>query len=188
MTHGAKILYWPGRGKSPDVLSSFLSALRDDSVSVDIFPFEYDTGQPPFRKDSAWSSWIGSNPRDWWIGISLGASLAYMMAALLEINMRPKRLTLINPFQSRKILSVEKNFSLQNQWDFSPISHNLIIEEVDMVISVNDEKIPAYHGIKLLDNIICDKKNLILIEAGHCIDNHSAQEILASVLLEGAAL
>ncbi|MDR1250458.1 MAG: hypothetical protein LBK63_14310 [Treponema sp.] len=185
MIQKKKILYWPGMGKNNSVLSHFLSCIENMGTTITFFPLEYDKGEKPFYSGSLWFSWLEKNFYDWWIGISLGASLAYMMASLCEEDIKPNRLTLINPFQSRHELSNEKGFSLENQWDFSPMSKELTIKNIDMVISINDEKIPIHHGIKLLNHITCTHKTLIIVDDYHCIENPSTQEDLANILTSG---
>jgi len=177
------ILFWPGRGKDPNVLAYFLSLLKAQGYNVITIPFEYDTGISPLSFDSEWKEWCTKNDFSWWIGISLGASLAYTFASLLETR-KPKRLTLINPFMSREILAKEKGFSLKEQWNFSPIEFDLRLKQIDIVTSVMDEKIPMYHSIQLLNKTISNRKNIIFIDDTHQISNVAAQKELAELLID----
>jgi hypothetical protein len=179
------ILFWPGRGKSPDVLTRFLSVLNTNAYTIVTIPFEYDTGIPPFTAHSEWETWCAENNFSWWIGISLGASLAYTFASLLNEANRPERLTLINPFASREILAKEKKFSINDQWNFSPIHYDLNLRKIDMVVSVFDKKIPIYHGISLLNKVVSSRKNLIFVDDNHQIQNEAAQKELAELLIVG---
>lgn len=172
-----KILYWAGRGNDLDVLKSFRTTLRKQGFELEYIDINYDEGiLNPYN----WKQII-QNDSNWWIGISLGASLLYYSLKFAGTN-KPDRITLINPFFSREILAEEKKFDLTNQWNFAPIDHKEQINYLDMVLSVNDTKIPMYHGIKLLNNTICENKQIIFINENHTIDNEKAQEELAKVL------
>jgi hypothetical protein len=175
-------------GKSPDTLVHFLSLLNTNAYTVVPVPFEYDTGIPPFATNSEWGMWCAENNFSWWIGISLGASLAYTFASLLNEIKRPKRLTLINPFASRETLAKEKTFSINGQWNFSPIAYALNLKKIDMVISVFDEKIPIYHGVSLLNKAVSDRKSLIFVDDNHQIQNEAAQKELAELLISGESV
>ena len=173
-----KMLFWPGRGKSAKILQRFL-AFISAFYDISIFPFDYDTGGNPFYSESSWSQWIKNNHFDWWCGISLGASLSYVMASLSS---KPSRITMINPFQSRSILAEEKGFSIENQWDFSLSNYTINVENLDMVLSIYDEKIPIYHGITILNKAQAKFKRLIFIEDTHCIECSENQIELANLL------
>lgn len=131
------LLFWPGMNKSANTLRYFLDYLRE-THDVCIFPFDYDSGNMPFSKDSEWYKWLNLHNKNfsWWCGLSLGASLAFVMASFCP----PERLTMINPFSSRKILSQEKKFNISNQWDFSPVCYYLEVRSAEAVLSVHDEK------------------------------------------------
>ena len=176
------ILFWPGREKNANVLAYFLSILKNIHA-IENVSLEYDRGEAPFAPNSEWVTELKKNNHKWWIGISLGASLAYTFASLLNETDKPERLTLINPFASRSELSKEKGFSMNGQWDFSPINSELYIKRIEIVVSVFDEKIPIYHGISLLYKSTSVTKSLIFIDDKHQIQNESAQKELAYVLL-----
>ena len=172
-----KILYWPGRGQSSDVLKDFRKNLEKKGFKFEFIDIKYDEG---ILNPHTWKQVI-KNDADWWIGISLGASLLYYSINFAGKN-KPSRITLINPFFSREVLSKEKNFDLKNQWKFAPIDYTEKVNNFDMVLSINDTKIPMYHGIKILNNTICDNKQIIFINESHTIDNKNAQDELARAL------
>ena len=171
-----KVLYWPGRGQSLDILKDFRKALEEKGFQLDIINITYDKGR---LSPNSWRQ-VVKNDADWWIGISLGASLLYY--SIKYTNNKPSRITLINPFFSREILSKEKKFSLKNQWNFSVIDYAEKVKRLDMVLSIYDTKIPMYHGIKILNNTISNNKQIIFVNEGHTIDNENAQRELAGVL------
>lgn len=178
-----KILYWPGRGQSLDVLKDFRKNLEKKGFKFEFIDIKYDEG---ILNPYTWKQVI-KNDADWWIGISLGASLLYYSINFADEN-KPSRITLINPFFSREVLSKEKNFDLKNQWKFAPIDYTEKVNNFDMVLSINDTKIPMYHGIKILNNTICDNKQIIFINESHTIDNKNAQNELARALEDNVIL
>lgn len=172
-----KILYWPGRGQNLDILRHFREELNILGYEFENINIIYDKGT---LNPSNWKQVVENNA-DWWIGISLGASLLYYSMQFTEKN-RPNRITLINPFSSRDVLSKERNFNLKNQWNFAPINYKGKVDCLDVVLSTNDTKIPMYHGVKLLNNTISSKKQVIFIDENHTIDDKNAQIELARVL------
>jgi hypothetical protein len=180
------MLFWPGRGKDPDILKSFLSRVHDKGIDIEVIPFNYDAGLPPFSACSEWGEWLREHSVSWWAGISLGASLAWVFASLLDDSVKPQRLTLINPFASRKQLAEERGFSLNGQWDFAPLESKLTISIAEIVISVFDEKIPVQHGIRLLNKIEANVKKVIFVDDNHQIQKSGAQEELAELLFAGS--
>ena len=175
-----KILFWPGRGKSSLILKFFLKKLKSN-FNITIFPFEYDVGDYPFHSKSNWCNWLNKNYFDWWCGISLGASFLLKIVSSCTIN-TPNRMTLINPFYSRIKLAHEKDFSLNGQWNIELNNFTVQYQEVDMVVSMYDEKIPIYHGLHLLNQLKANDKRLVLIEASHQINNEVVQIELAEIL------
>ncbi len=174
-----KILYWPGRGQDLKILRHFREKLEYNGYNFENINIEYDKDSlTPYK----WKQ-IAENKADWWIGISLGASLLYYSLQYVKDENKPSRITLINPFFSRRILSKEKNFNMKNQWDFDPINCKCKIENIDMVLSVYDNKIPMYHGIKLLNNTNSNNKKIIFIDEGHIIENEAAQAELGKALI-----
>lgn len=172
-----RILYWPGMGQQKDILKHLRDELSKENI-IDFIDFDYDKDE---LDPSKWN--ILKNKYDWWIGISLGASLLYYSYNFLKEEYRPKRITIINPFSSRKKLSEERNFDLSNQWNFMPKEQNINIEIIDLISSVYDSKIPMYHGIELLNDTNSKEKNLIFVNGGHTIDDLNAQIELAQILL-----
>lgn len=172
-----KILYWPGRGQDLEILKDFRSSLEEKGFQLDFIDIKYDDG---ILRPNTWEQ-VVQNDAIWWIGISLGASLLYYSMKYTNRN-KPNRITLINPFSSREVLSKEKNFSLKNQWNFAPIDYAEKVNNLDLVLSINDTRIPMYHGVKILNNTICDNKQIIFINESHTIDNKNAQIELARAL------
>lgn len=172
-----KILYWPGRGQDLEILKDFRSTLEEKGFQLDFIDIKYDEG---ILSPNTWKQ-VVQNDAIWWIGISLGASLLYYSMKYTNRN-KPSRITLINPFSSREVLSKEKNFNLENQWNFAPIDYAEKVNNLDLVLSINDTRIPMYHGVKILNNTICDNKQIIFINESHTIDNKNAQIELARAL------
>lgn len=154
-----KILYWPGMGQSADILK-YLKTELSKSYQLDIVNFEYDVGN---LEPGKWK--ILNDKFDWWIGISLGASLLYYSYNYVAEAKRPNRLTIINPFSSREKLSIEKGFDLSKQWNFSPKEKNINVNKIELVASVYDFKIPTYHGIELLNNANSTNKRIVFINS-----------------------
>lgn len=178
-----KILFWAGRGQDLKILENFRKQLIKSGFQIDYINIRYDEGELLPNK---WKQ-VLYNDSDWWIGISLGAALVYYSANFAE-GYKPKRITLINPFSSRKILSEEKGFDLSNQWLFSPKDCTLKIDNMDVVLSTYDTKIPMYHGIELLNKTICNNKKIVFVDSNHTIDDINAQIELADILIENESL
>lgn len=173
-----KILYWPEMGQNIDILKYFREEFTNE-YKIEIIDFKYDIGK---LKPQEWN--IIHSKYDWWIGISLGASLAYYSYNYVTEKSRPYRLILINPFSSRKILSNEKNFDMTEQWDFSPKKTEINVEKIDLVSSIFDTKIPIYHGIELLNKANSNDKSIIFVDSNHTIENKEAQIQLANIFME----
>ncbi|MBR0428349.1 MAG: hypothetical protein IJK18_09185 [Clostridia bacterium] len=178
-----KILYWAGRGQDLKILESFRNVLKKEGYEIDYINIEYDTGE---LSPNQWNQ-VVNNDADWWIGISLGASLLYYSINFIKKS-KPSRITLINPFSSRRILSEERGFDLNNQWDFSPKDCKIEVENLELVLSQKDTKIPMYHGIELLNNTICNNKKIIFVNGDHIIDKDEAQVELAKILIKNEIL
>lgn len=175
----SKILYWPGMGQNLEILNQFRKELLKRGNEISIIDFKYDDNK---LEPTKWKI-IEEKKFDWWIGISLGASLLYYSYEFVMDKYKPERITIINPFSSRKTLAKEKKFNLKNQWDFSPINSKMQINTIDLVSSIKDDRIPSHHGFELLNNAIANEKNLILINENHTIDNYDAQIELAKLLI-----
>lgn len=174
-----KILYAPGMGKDLDVLSEFRRTLQNSFGDIEIFQAPYDIGElnpTSFRQ-------VAENACDWWVGLSLGASLLYYSAAFCPKEKLPKRLTVINPFACRKKLATERDFSLAGQWIFTPADVEVRVENFDAVLSLDDASIPICHGIRLLNSVESENRNLIFVKADHRITDRQTQIEVADVLI-----
>ena len=178
-----KILYWAGRGQDLKVLDNFRKELEKKGFEIEYINIKYDIGP---LSPAQWTQ-VTNNDADWWIGISLGASLLYYSMNYIKKN-KPSRITLINPFSSRKILSEEKGFDLDNQWVFSPEDCDIEVDNLDIVLSMNDTKIPMKHGIKLLNKTMSKNKQLVFVEDNHIINDDKIQIELAKILIENNIL
>lgn len=172
------VLYAPGLGYDLLVLQDFRKELLYSEYKIDYVDFKYDDAELCPSNYSCFNN----KRNNWWIGISLGASLLYYCSAF--VNHKPGRLTIINPFSDRKLLSTEKNFSLAGQWNFAPKNVLCEVQTLDLVVSVYDNSVPMYHGIELLNRARAKKKNLIFVNDGHKISNKQIQKELARCLLD----
>ena len=172
-----KILYWPGRGQDIEILKVLRNELSKKYI-IEVVDFKYDVGE---LNPNIWK--ILKNKFDWWIGISLGASLLYYTYNFIEERSRPTRLTIINPFSSRKKLSEEKKFDLSQQWNFSPKQQQIKVDKIELISSVYDSKIPIYHGIELINSTNSKDKKIMFVNSNHTIDNVNAQIELSKILL-----
>lgn len=180
------ILYWPGRGNNPLQLYECLRIMEREGHSVEVMPFRYDVGTNPDNPQSCIYQWAIERTNAgayWWIGLSLGAAIAHIVASVIPIGVRPRRITLINPFADRAQLAKEKNFSLQGQWSLNPVEYKLCVPYVDLVLSLQDDRIPNEHGKRLLPHINAEKVQVIMLNADHAVQCHSIQSDLAKVLL-----
>ena len=149
-------------------------------ISHSIYPLPYDAGvlsPKPFEE------WLNNNQTapSWWIGLSLGASLAWYYAAMIQKEFQPKRLTLVNPFSNRRALAQLKGFSMDNQWDLNLENINIPDSiDVSAVISTNDTKIPLCCKQQLLDKI--PKSSNYFIDADHGLSEKSAQLLMFDLL------
>ena len=73
------------------------------------------------------------------------------------------------------------NFSMDGQWNFS-LSENIgSVKELDMVVSLYDNKIPLHHSIEIMSETIVDSKYLFFVDDDHCISNSDIQIELADL-------
>lgn len=183
------ILYWPGRGNNPLQLSECLRIMEREGHSVEVMPLEYDVGKKPDTPQSCiyqWATKRTSVGAYWWIGLSLGAAVAHIVASVIPLESRPRRITLINPFANRAQLAKEKNFSLAGQWSLNPVDYQLYVPHVDLVLSLQDDRIPNEHGKRLLPKFNAAKVHLITLNADHAVKCRSTQSNLAETLLRNA--
>ncbi len=124
-------------------------------------------------------------PVPWWIGLSLGAAVAHIVAATIPVRSRPRRLTLINPFADRIELSRQRGFSLKDQWPLRPVEPFAAqCMKVDLVLSRFDERIPWSHGVRLQECYRATDVRLLSLEADHALTTPAIQVDLANWLLE----
>lgn len=181
------ILFFPGIHRLENELKYFFTLTKQvKHISHFIYPLPYDVGvlsSKPFEE------WLNKNQAipSWWIGLSLGASLAWYFAATIKEEFLPKRLTLVNPFSNRRELAQFKGFSMENQWDLNlenidiPSSIN-----VSAIISSRDTKIPLFCKQRLLDKI--PKSSQRFIDTDHCLSDKSAQLSMFNYLFDNERL
>ncbi|XME04042.1 hypothetical protein QYZ88_007655 [Lachnospiraceae bacterium C1.1] len=170
------VLYAPGLRQDYVILNAFREQLKSWGYIFNYIDFIYDEGDftPQFY------NCITDNTSEWWIGISLGASVLYYLYNFAAV--KPIRITIINPFSDRKQLSIEKGFDLSNQWNFAPKSAEINVKHIDLVTSVYDKSISMYHGIELLNKAKADTKNVIFVDADHRVSCIKVQKELAKCL------
>lgn len=178
MISNGTILYAPGLGQDYDILYYFREQLKQYGYTFTNIDFSYDKGE----LNPELFNCITNNTSEWWIGISLGASLLYYMynSALIK----PKRITIINPFSDREKLSIEKGFDLSSQWNFAPNRQNIEIEQIDLVSSIYDQSISMYHGVELINKAKAKYKNVIFVDMDHQIRSTIVQTELAKCLYD----
>lgn len=180
------ILFWPGIHRKQDellYLRNILSELNNNQVNI--MQSKYDLGSMPSSKESVFINEIEREPTyKWWIGLSLGAAVAYVSACTVSLDKRPSRLTLINTFHDRLKLSKRMKFSMDKQWPLIPQNSALDSNiHVDLVISDEDKKMPPEFGLKMLESLSTNNVKLIKIKADHQISSPEYQVKLATVLL-----
>lgn len=182
------ILYWPGRGQNPEELSDCLNIFKTNGYFVDVLPYAYDLGDNPVNPESHIYQWAHAKTQGgskWWIGLSLGASIAHIVASILPLTSIPNRITLINPFANRAQLAQEKKFSLKGQWPLKPEDFRSSVPTVDLVVSIDDKKIPVEHANKLMMLFDGENRRFIELDADHAITCRSTQIELSDILLYG---
>jgi len=121
----------------------------------------------------------------WWIGLSLGASVAHIVCSTICEEKRPMRLTLINPFADRVELSAIRGFPMGDQWHLRPDKYALPPETVaDVVLSLRDERIPSEQGLRLHSQWGAQRSRVIWTDADHVISDSNEQQRLAKLLLQ----
>jgi hypothetical protein len=188
MSSTGKLLYWPGRRRHPDELSALLHRLGASGWHPTRLEPVYDHGPPPGDPGYLLPREVGGDPsqsRRWWMGLSLGAAVALILAGHVRPGQRPQRLTLINPFADRGRLAAEIGFEPEHGWDLVPMAHRPHSEIlVDLVLSDSDEKIPRIHSELLREALRPARPRIITIDADHAITAAAAQDRLAGLLLE----
>jgi pimeloyl-ACP methyl ester carboxylesterase len=181
-----EILFWPGIGRKPGELEHLFSLLGTRAFSVSRAEALYDIGPPPPDPASTVYRRLMAAPHSppWWIGLSLGAAVAHVVAATIPASWRPRRLTLINSFADRELLAHTRDIGLEGQWLLRPIDFAPAAEvRIDIVMSVNDERIPPEHSVRLAAALGPDTR-IIRLTADHAISDAQVQRQLARELLE----
>lgn len=181
----ARVLYWPGLKRNPSELEHLWPLLKSAGVTLRWLEPDYDVGPAPGEPDSPVIQWLGQQSMySWWIGLSLGASVAHISAATVAPIRRPRRLTLINPIADRIALSCRNGFSLEQQWRIIPQTIEVPgIVVVDIVVSKFDERVPPEHGRSMLSCYPDSRVRFIELESGHTVDEFSVQRNLSALLL-----
>ncbi len=180
-------MYWPGIHRLPEELNQCFAELQKIGFRVTWMNVPYDKGLTPDQPSSQIQYYIMNQKSavfSWWIGLSLGASVAYIVAATIPVQYQPKRLTLINAFADREKLAQEKGFSLNGQWVIFPSKYTLPSSvEVDFIISKQDDKIPKSQSNSLREVLISNQVRIIELDTDHAINNIEQQQILAKQLV-----
>ncbi len=181
------ILFWPGIRWSETDLRNLFGALRTAKFTINRAEVTYDSGAPPQDAGSGVQKWIGDARHEvpkWWIGLSLGASVAHIAACTVPDRFKPNRLTLINPFANREELSKEAGFDMKEQWQINPIEFNCPSGiHVDLVISRFDNRISPEHSRRLRACFSGADVKTIELDADHRISDEEQQHLLAESLL-----
>lgn len=168
-------------------LDCLLNSLQDAGFAIERMEVEYDSGPPPQDASSEIQRWIRGTPYGvprWWIGLSLGAAVAYVVACTLPECCKPRRLTLINPFANRRELSKQAGFDMGTQWEINPSEFACPPQlRVDLVNSRFDERIPSQHSHRLGTCLAGVDVRMIELNADHRISDEAQQLLLAQVLL-----
>ena len=186
MTKQSRILYWPGMHRnSEELLDTLETVTKQSKSSLHWLKEPYDIGVLPNNRASDIHRFIEKETTfNWWIGLSLGAAVAFIVAASVSKSKRPKRITLINIFHDRKDLAKHKSFSLDDQWPLRPLDFIINSEiKVDLVVSKKDEKIPPSYSLNMMAVLNKYQINLIELDADHQISSLSTQKCLAKLLL-----
>ena len=182
-----RLLYWPGMHSDKSELQFLLESIAVSGVSITQMECPYDIGLSPDNQYSEIYRWLKQSNLywDWWIGLSLGAAVAHIASCIGSINIRPKRISLINPFSDREALSREARFNIQNQWNFKPINYVCSTAiDIDLIISLYDDRISNEHGKQLLKCYPSANIRLTELEADHAISSQIRQHQLAKILLK----
>ena len=174
-----KILYWSGFSCRKDELVYLKTEFENKDYVITKFPYNYDYGNFIPIKWIPLLDW----DFDWWIGLSLGASVMVYSLSFFPKECLPKRITMINPFYSRSELAKENNFNIANQMDFQLNKVIKNIEKVELVSSIEDKKIKMNHGIKVIKNFESSKKCIIFVTSNHGINDSCVQKELAHLLM-----
>jgi hypothetical protein len=181
------ILYWPGIRRSSSELSTVWQELGSAGYQVTWLDVLYDRGAPPDSPSGPVAQWLAQRPRaEWWIGLSLGASVAHIAASTSPLWLRPQRLTLINPIANRKKLAKMRGLTLDQGWPLIAEQFTVHgIQEVDLVLSTLDTQVPPEQGLSLIKCFPKARLHVIELDAGHAIEEVAMQRLLVACLLSG---
>jgi len=172
----------------PSELTRLFSLLRMGGYTVRTIRSPYDQGPLPSLPASHLHREVTNSDAPvstWWIGLSLGASIAHIVASTISPPKKPKRLTLINPFSDRVALSQIKGFELGDQWPIAPCLYDLpSMTFAEIVLSSDDTQIPNDQGMRLHVEWGSMRSRVITIDGDHSLSAIKSQEILAKALLE----
>lgn len=184
LTKNASVLYWPGVRRDPAELALVWEALQLAGLNRIFMDVEYDKGLSPELDYSAFKTFIRSiNASNWWIGLSLGGSVAHVIAAQ-DASIAPQRLTLINPVANRETLSRLANFSLKGLWPLAAENFQVVaVSQVDFVVSKQDRRVPNCHAYRLAECYPNARLRFIELNCDHAISDQSSQKELASLLI-----
>ena len=174
-----KIMYWPGFARKDDELLYLLSEVKKRGLDVTKFPYNYDYGNIIPHEWNTLVEW----DFDWWLGISLGASVMVYSLRFLPIEYYPKRITIINPFYSRSELAKKNGFDMSNQMDFKLDQIVKNIDKIELVSSLYDEKIRMNDGVRVVCNFEATNRSIIFVKSNHGIDDSYVQTELAHILI-----
>jgi len=182
------LLYWPGMRREPGELDVMLCRLRQCGWTIRTLAASYDIGPPPSSGQSTlYSDTNALLGCAWWIGLSLGASVACAALPHVPTLARPRRLTMINPFINRQDLAEERGFDVTGQWQIE-IDVNTLPQDLqlDIVISEDDDRIPPNHGLSihaLATEVLINEPALIRVQGNHRLDGTDLQQLVAARLL-----
>lgn len=183
-----RVLYWPGIRRTADELKLLREGLIRAGHAMEWLGVPYDEGSPPDSPDGPIAEWLAqSEPAYWWIGLSLGAGVAHISAAISAHQLQPRRITLINPVADRCALARLRRFSMDTLWDLRAsrfiVPH---VRQLDIVLSTEDTQVPRDHGLSLLKCYPNAQPRLTEIRADHSISDPEQQNLLLRSLLSAA--
>jgi hypothetical protein len=188
-TSTASVLYWPGMRRSPSEFATLWQGLSGAGFAVSWVDVPYDCGPPPDSPISAVARWLAQRPlAEWWIGLSLGASVAHVAAATAAAGRCPRRLTLINPIADRVKLAEERGFSLEGRWPLLAEQFPVFgVAAVDLILSTHDMRVPPEQGRSLVKCYPASSVRVVEVATGHAFEDVAIQRSLLSSLLTGDA-
>lgn len=183
------LLYWPGMRRRQSDLAVLLEGIQNSGWAISTVVTPYDTGPPPSSPLSTMlTDTAVVSGCSWWLGLSLGASVAFAVLPQVSPKRQPNRLTMINPFMDRQLLAQQRGFDMSSQWRIS-LNVQLLPPrlQLDIVVSDDDDRVPPNHGVSLhreAGTVLCSKPNLIRVPGSHVLEGNDLQRRLASELLD----